>query len=229
MPGRTSSLILPGRSKPARVRSRTRLLGVLCAAAVPMAAAPAAAHASTPAAAGPSREPRRAQAAQALPYVLHRTTPRHAPQAPQQGGGQRAATPRPSIGAPKPEQDPAAAITINSLTRDASGIVTLVWTITYTGETQFNTPTGWQSVYTYASAPVSGVSLTDETAKVRYQPLRIDPRRLCMCNSNADQPNPMRPGDIGDYYQSYKLPDTVTSVTVRLDGYAPAKNVPISR
>lgn len=191
---------------PATRSHKIRVIGALSVIVVPLV--------STPAQAATTARTHRATLggrAHALPVVVH-----------------RAPTPEPSIGAPQPEKSPNVPVTLNSLTRDPTGIVTLVWTVKNNGNESFYAPGGWQGVYTYAGAPLSGVSLTDETAKVRYQPLRIDPRRLCMCNNPADQPEPLASGDVGQYFQSYKLPNSVKSVTVALDGYAPAKNVPVS-
>lgn len=187
---------------PATGNARIRVIGVLCAMTAVLLAVPAQAHAVR-------ARPR------ALPVVVHREPP-PTPSA------------QPSIGAPQPERYPDAPVTINSLTRDSFGIVTAVWQVKYTGNSSLQPSNDWQGLYTYADAPVSGVTLTDETGKVRYHPLRFDPRRECVCNSNADQPNPMDPGDIGYYTESFKLPMNVKSVTFTIASYAPAKNVPIS-
>lgn len=182
---------------------RIRAIGVVCTVtaallAMPVEATAVAAH---------QRSHHRVQ-----PIVLH-----------------RAPSPQPSIGAPEPEQYPGVPITINSLTRDSFGFATLVWTITNNTNERFYVPSGWQgTTYTYADAPISGVTLTDETAKVRYQPLRIDPSKQCTCNSDFDQVTVMEHGATSYYFQTYKLPMNVKSVTVSMAAYAPAKNIPIS-
>lgn len=183
--------------------NQMRVIGAVCAVMAALLTAP------VPASAAPVHQ---RSGPRAHPVVLH-----------------QAPSPRPSIGAPEPEKYPGVEITINSLTRDSLGFVTLVWTITNNSNENFYVPGGWQGyTYTYADAPISGVTLTDETAKVRYQPLRIDPSRQCTCNSDADQITVMEHGDTSYYFQSYKLPANVKSVTMSLDGYAPAKNVPIT-
>lgn len=138
-------------------------------------------------------------------------------------------TPQPSIGSAEPEKYPGISITLNSLHRDSSGIVTLNWTATSNGGEQFWANVPWVGdVYKYADAPASAVTITDEAAKIRYNPLRIDPRQLCMCQTTTSIPALEQQGQSVNLFQTFKPPATVDSVTVNIPGFSPAKDVPVS-
>lgn len=141
-------------------------------------------------------------------------------------------TPLPTIGQPAPEQSPNAPVTLNALHRTESGLVTLTWTITNRGYDNYVPPTEWVGIYDYANvngnAPVSGITLTDEAAKIRYNPLRTDPDRVCICTNPGDQQAIQEKGGSEIMFETYKLPGSVKSVTVNIPAFSPAKNIPIS-
>lgn len=141
---------------------------------------------------------------------------------------QRSPAPMPTIGRPAPEKWPDTPAAINSLHRDSSGFVTLIWTLTYNGANDFTLPVEFVSVYKYAPAPFSAITLTDESAKIRYNPLRADPSGKCICTDNATVPNDLNKGQSATLYQVFKLPSNVTSVTVSIPGYSPAKNIAVN-
>lgn len=138
-------------------------------------------------------------------------------------------TPQPTIGQPAPEEWPDTPVTINSLHRDSVGFVTLTWTMTYNGDTpDFSISTELVSVYKYAAGTISAITLTDESAKIRYNPLRADPSMTCICSDNSSIPRSLDKGQAATLYEAFKLPANVKSVTVSIPGYSPAKNIPVS-
>ena len=138
-------------------------------------------------------------------------------------------TPEPSIGSAEPEKYPGISVTINSLHRDSSGIVSLNWTASSNGGKQFWANVPWVGdVYKYDDAPASAVTITDEDAKIRYNPLRIDPRQLCMCQTTVNIPALEQQGQSVNLFQTFKPPADVDSVTVNIPGFSPAKNIPVS-
>lgn len=137
-------------------------------------------------------------------------------------------TPMPTIGQPAPEASPKAPVTLNSLHRTQSGLVTLTWTITNNGYSQYQRPVDWVGIYDYANAPASGITITDESAKIRYNPLRIDPDRRCMCTETGNLKGVQEQGDSEILFDTYKIPASVKSVTVNIPDFSPAKNIPIS-
>lgn len=137
--------------------------------------------------------------------------------------------PMPTIGRPAPEQSPDAPIALNSLHRDSSGIVSLTWTVQNNADDMFNDPSDWvNGLYKYAPGYDTGITLTDETAKVLYRPLRADPSGVCICTDSSAVERVLDSGDYSIAYEAYKLPAQVKSVTVSIPGYSPAKNIPIS-
>lgn len=140
------------------------------------------------------------------------------------------ASPMPSVGqAPAPEEWPDAPVTLNSLHRDSSGFVSLTWSVRNNGDSQFTLPAQWIStVYRYAPGPSSAITLTDESGKVRYSPLRMDPSGVCVCSDTTKLAASLDHGASAILTETYKLPAQVKSVTVSIPGYSAAKNVPIS-
>lgn len=137
-------------------------------------------------------------------------------------------SPFPSIGQPAPEKYPNAPITLNSLHRDSLGFVTLTWTIVYNGDDEnFTVPRDLVSIYKYAGTSASAVTLTDEVGKVRYNPLRLEQSGSCICTSMPSIPLGIRNGESAVLNEVYKLPTNISSVTVSIPGYSPAKNIPV--
>lgn len=137
-------------------------------------------------------------------------------------------TPMPTIGQPAPEQSPKAPVTLNSLRRTESGLVALTWTITNSGYDQYIRPADWVGIYNYANASESAITITDEAAKIRYNPLRIDPDRMCMCTDAGGMRVVQNQGQSEIIFEVYKVPENVKAVTVDIPGFSPAKNISIS-
>lgn len=137
-------------------------------------------------------------------------------------------TPMPTIGQPAPESSPDAPVTINSLHRSSTNLVSLTWSMKYNGGSDFTIPTNIVSVYKYAGSGSSAITLTDEAAKIRYNPLRADPSQTCICTNTSSIPNDLNKGESATFYEVFMLPATTKSVTVSIPGYSPAKNIPVS-
>lgn len=183
---------------------RVALVGLVAASAVVATKAPGAQAAESV---------RSSRSDARLPVALNRLNP----------------TPLPTIGQPAPEKEPDAPVTLNVLHRDSFGLVSLTWTMAYNGDTpDYLIGPNLVSVYRYAGASASAVSLTDEVGKIRYNPLRMDPSGTCICTDNPSIPNDLNKGQSAVFYETYKLPATVHSVTVSIPGYSPAQNVPVN-
>lgn len=139
------------------------------------------------------------------------------------------ASPQPSLGQPQPESSPNIQVTINTLHRDSSGLVTLTWTIKNNGQEGFlNAASQFTSDYNYEGGTAAGITLTDESAKVRYNPLRAIPSNMCTCTVLAGLPTPLTQGESVVLFEIYKLPNSVSSATINIAGYSPLKNIQIS-
>lgn len=136
--------------------------------------------------------------------------------------------PMPTIGQPAPEGSPDAPVAINSLHRSSTNLVSLTWSMKYNGDSDFTLPTNLVSVYKYAGSGSSAITLTDEAAKIRYNPLRADPSQKCICTNTSSIPNDLNKGESATFYEVFMLPSTTRSVTVSIPGYSPAKNIPVS-
>lgn len=135
--------------------------------------------------------------------------------------------PLPSIAKPQPEKWPKEIATVNSLTRSASGLVTLVWTLRNTDTQPFSPGAYFNGQYSaYQGQSANGITLTDEAGKVQYSTLRLDSGR-CLCTSFSQSYNPVEPNNETTMFAEYKLPEGVTAVTVGIPGYSPAKNIHI--
>lgn len=135
--------------------------------------------------------------------------------------------PMPTIGRPVPEQSPKAPVTLNYLHRTESGFVALTWTITNSGYDQYTRPADWVGIYNYANASESAITVTDEAARIRYNPLRIDPDRTCMCTDVGSMRVLQNQGQSEIIFEVYKVPENVKTVTVNIPGFSPAKNISI--
>lgn len=139
-------------------------------------------------------------------------------------------TPMPTIGRPAPEKHPDAPITLNSLHRDKLGLVSLTWTLANNdqSESMNDPPSEVVNAYDYVGPTAGAVTLTDESAKVRYSPLRMDPGKTCVCTNGSAVPSTLANGQSAIYYEVYKLPLNVKSVTVTIPGYSPTKDIYIN-
>lgn len=136
--------------------------------------------------------------------------------------------PLPTLAQPAPEKWPGSSAKINYLHRDATGLVTLIWTMTYNGESDdFSVPEEMISAYSYNGGYISAITLIDQASKTRYNPLRADPSELCICSYGATVPRTLNRGQSATFYEVFKLPQNVTSATVDIPGYSPADNIPI--
>ena len=135
--------------------------------------------------------------------------------------------PLPSLATAQPEKWPKIQATVNWLRRSSSGLVTLVWTLKNTGTETFYPSAYFNGLYTtYKGESANGITLTDETGKVRYNTLRLESGR-CVCTSFSQAPTSIAQNQEITMYEVYKLPANVSKVTVGIPGYSPAKNVPI--
>lgn len=143
------------------------------------------------------------------------------------------ATPAPSspvIATAAPAKYPGIKLAINSLTRDAAGVVTLTWTLTNDGQEDFQAAGGtFNSISEYAGDTVSDVSLLDSEHKVRYHTLRDEKSHYCVCTtlSVTGTHTFIKPGHSAAYYNTFTLPTDLTKITVEIPGFAGVKDLPI--
>lgn len=139
----------------------------------------------------------------------------------------------PVIATAAPAQHPGLKLAINSLYRDAAGVVVLTWTVTNDSSEQFNVSSGVfdKGVGDYAptSVSTSSVTLLDDKGSIRYHPLRDAQLRYCVC---TDVPATgghtiIQPGRSADYYDAYTLPASLSKATVEIPGFVGIKDVPI--
>jgi outer membrane protein OmpA-like peptidoglycan-associated protein len=127
-------------------------------------------------------------------------------------------------------------VDINALTRDPSGLTQLTWTLTSTGSEKFAALMFSQTGNTaakidyfkdrnYKGGLTAGVTLYDETGRLRYWTLR-DKNNYCLCfDSMAIGKVNFSQGESATYYNLFKVPPEVRSITVEIPGYAPVKNL----
>ena len=138
-------------------------------------------------------------------------------------------TPLPTLGRPQAQKAPGIGISLNTLRRDSTGLVTLVWTVRNGGSDDLSLIDYFRDrSYQRTSTFVSGMTLVDETAKLRYNSVQIVPRKVCTCTDTAVVPSSISSGDSITLYNVFKLPTSVSNVTVDVPGWAPLKNVKIS-
>ncbi|MBW8487638.1 OmpA family protein [Actinomadura parmotrematis] len=113
---------------------------------------------------------------------------------------------------------------VNSLHRDATGLVTLVFTLRNTGTREVSVSIalernerlhgGFQARRTYS---VGGVMLYDTAARVRYEPLKTS-NGECLCTSTADfdAHSRLNPGDSAIYSATYLPAAQTSTVELRL-------------
>lgn len=136
--------------------------------------------------------------------------------------------PLPSIGKAEPEKWPKVEATVNSLTRSSGGLITLVWTVRNTDTAPFSLGANFNGLYTtYQGQSANGITLTDEAGKVQYSTLRLESGR-CLCTSLSQSVSSLNQNEEATMFAEYKLPESVTSVTVGIPGFSPVKDVNIS-
>lgn len=138
-------------------------------------------------------------------------------------------TPLPTLGRPQAQKAPNVQVTLNTLRRDPTGFVTLVWTVRYTGSDRLllNGYFGDRSA-ARSSVFESGPTLVDEAARLRYNSIRIVPSQNCACTSTSAAPPEIDSGEWNIMYNTFKVPPNVAKVTVDIPDWAPMKNVTIS-
>lgn len=137
--------------------------------------------------------------------------------------------PMPTIGRPAPEKWPDAPVTLNTLHRDSYGAVLLTLTVQNNGDEQYSIPPGWYgAVFKYNAGVFNGITLTDESAKIRYYPLLAKPSGDCVCTVVGKISMVLEHGEYAVVYSVFKLPPNVKTVTVGVPDYSPAANIPIS-
>lgn len=117
---------------------------------------------------------------------------------------------------------------INSAKRDSSGIVTLTWTVANRSDHELDVFSRfWDFTNDYYGNSVSNVQLVDQAKQVMYHPL-IDTDTACYC-SRGGGINEDLEADTEQFYTDMFKPDPgTTKVDVKVWGFKPAKNVPIT-
>lgn len=126
---------------------------------------------------------------------------------------------------------------VNSLHRDPSGLVTLVWTVTNVTDEEQSISGGQFGRYLSLEYSVpfstSGVSLIDKAGQMRYWPAR-DGQGVCMCNTmNIDShgAQTLKPNGSATFADVYKMPAGVGTVDVQFawlgSPIPPAAGVPV--
>jgi outer membrane protein OmpA-like peptidoglycan-associated protein len=120
---------------------------------------------------------------------------------------------------------------VNSLHREASGLVQLTWTVTNTGSQAFDASArfafGGDLPMNYEGGSTPGVNLHDTTNGMYYRSLR-DKENRCICSDFIGVGrNSLNPGDSVTFYNLYKLPPEVQNIAVEIPEYAAIKSVPI--
>jgi outer membrane protein OmpA-like peptidoglycan-associated protein len=114
---------------------------------------------------------------------------------------------------------------VNSLHRDPSGLVTLVWTVTDVGS-QDQMVAGsfdkWLSLEYPGATTTSGASLLDQAGQMRYWPSR-DGKGVCVCSSTSEAvyaTQTLKPNAGVTYSDVYKPPATISKIDVQISWFA---------
>jgi outer membrane protein OmpA-like peptidoglycan-associated protein len=119
---------------------------------------------------------------------------------------------------------------VNSVHREPSGLVTLVWTVTNVGPADQMVAASfgkWLSLEYSGATTTSGVSLIDKPGQLRYWPSR-DARGVCVCSSTSEAvfaTQTLRPNGSATYSDVYKPPATVSEVDVQISWFAETVDV----
>ncbi|MGH3377181.1 MAG: OmpA family protein, partial [Actinoallomurus sp.] len=119
---------------------------------------------------------------------------------------------------------------VNSVHREPSGLVTLVWSATNVGS-QDQMVAGsfdkWLSLEYPGATTTSGASLVDEAGQMRYWPSR-DGKGVCVCSSTSEAvyaTQTLKPNASVTYSDVYKPPATIGKVDVRISWFAETVDV----
>ena len=126
---------------------------------------------------------------------------------------------------------------VNSLHRDPSGLVTLVWTVTNVSSADQSIAGGpfgrYLSLEYSVPFSASGVSLVDKAGQMQYWPSR-DGQGVCICNTmNVDShgTQTLGPNTSATFADVYKMPAGVTSADIKFSWLGspvpPAAGVPV--
>lgn len=137
-------------------------------------------------------------------------------------------TPLPTVTQPESTKYQYVHMSINSLHRDSSGLVTLTYTAFNSGPGAYYPNADLVSPFDFRVPSSDKVTLTDEAAKLRYRALQMIPSRNCTCTEVGHVRGGVNQGQQAIFFNTYKLPANITKVTVSIPGNADAKNVPIS-
>ena len=119
---------------------------------------------------------------------------------------------------------------VNSVHREPSGLVTLVWTATNVG-CQDQMVAGsfdkWLSLEYPGATTTSGASLVDKAGQMRYWPSR-DGKGVCVCTSTSEAVyavQTLRPNASVTHSEVYKPPTTISKVDVQISWFAETVDV----
>lgn len=125
---------------------------------------------------------------------------------------------------------------VNSVHREPSGLVTLVWSVTNVGA-QDQMVAGsfdkWLSLEYPGATTTSGASLVDKAGGMRYWPSR-DGKGVCACSSTSEAVfavQTLKPNASATYSDVYKPPASIGTVDVQISWFAEkvdVGNVPVA-
>lgn len=123
-----------------------------------------------------------------------------------------------------------ATIEVRSAKRSKAGSFTTVsWTVKNDSKTDFKVVDMDNDVYSYGGNEVSGVTLVDEQAGIRYNPLQ-DSERHCLCAGSFGSGEFLAyiaPDNQGTYWSSYLVPKDVKKVSLKVPGFNQTKEITI--
>ncbi len=114
---------------------------------------------------------------------------------------------------------------VNSVHREPSGLVTLVWTVTnVAGQDQMVAGSfdKWLSLEYPGATTTSGASLVDEAGQMRYWPSR-DNKGVCVCTSTSEAVyavQTLKANGSVTYSDVYKPPANISKVDVQVSWFA---------
>ncbi len=114
---------------------------------------------------------------------------------------------------------------VNSLHRDPSGLVTLVWSVTDVGGTDqmiAGSFDKWLSLEYPGATTTSGVSLVDRQGQMRYWPSR-DAKGVCVCDSTSEAVyavQTLKANGSATYSGVYKPPANIGTADVQISWFA---------
>jgi outer membrane protein OmpA-like peptidoglycan-associated protein len=117
---------------------------------------------------------------------------------------------------------------INSIHRDSSDLVTLVWTLTNKGTQQVNVAVPFAKYLDlqYKDVSTSGLTLIDPTTKLNYRPLR-DQNGVCLCyQSFLAGKSQLKAGEQVTFSSLYKVPGSVTKIDLQIPFYEASTTIP---